>query len=111
MACNSHTIQARMRGRQSHRSAISLVLSCALRMTPLPRARILRESHFIRELHRLHLAPPLQKRSSQPGGPRFPGLLPGQASPGPATQMKNRGPLSLSSLFIYSRTFGWSSLR
>jgi len=32
---------------------------------------IMREGHFIRELHRIHLAPPLQKRSSQPGGQCF----------------------------------------
>ena len=34
----------------------------------------MRERHFIRELTRPHLPPPLQKRSSQPRDPGFPRL-------------------------------------
>ena len=68
---SSHTSQARMLRPKSHRSAVSLILSRVLRITPMLGAQIMRESHFIRELHRIHLAPPLQKRSSQPGGQCF----------------------------------------
>ena len=64
MACKSLTRKERTLERKSHRSAVSLILSGVLRITPMLRAQIMRESHSIQELHEPQLAPWLQKRSS-----------------------------------------------
>jgi len=63
MAQKSLALWSRILRIQSRYSALSLPSARISHVSALREMRIMREGHFIRELHWIHLAPPLQKRS------------------------------------------------
>ena len=71
MAQKSLALSSRILRIQSRSSALSLPSARISDVMALREMRIMREGHFIRELHWIHLPPPLQKRSSWPGGQWF----------------------------------------
>jgi hypothetical protein len=64
MAKKALTLSSRILVIQSRYSPLSLPSARISDVMALREMRIMREGHFIRELHWIHLAPPLQKRRS-----------------------------------------------
>jgi len=78
MAQKTLALSSRILRIQSRYSAPSRPSARISHMMALRAMGIMREGHFIRELHRIHSASPLQKRSSYPEVPGSPACVQGR---------------------------------